>query len=177
MLGTFRRSGQLLVMRTSASATGSTGPPDTLTFAALQFMADITRANAHDRTKIDEKFTEYLKENSKSLDGLKAETSKSLDSLKAETSKSLDSLRAETSKSLDSLKADIVSLKDSMKADIHSLDKKVTLMIGIPSVLVTLVSFAAAANQLGLLDASTAPVVAKSMEAVASTPWWWPGFW
>ncbi|KAG7674759.1 hypothetical protein KSW81_006180 [Nannochloris sp. 'desiccata'] len=64
------------------------------------------------------------------------------------------------------------SLKDSLKAEIHSLDKKVTIIVGISSFVVSLVTLAGVANRFGFLHASTAPIVAKSMEVVASTPWY-----
>ncbi|KAH7619754.1 hypothetical protein Ndes2526B_g05019 [Nannochloris sp. 'desiccata'] len=161
MLGTSRRFGQLLVKRASGSAAVSNAPTDPVTMAAFQFMADVAKSNTEERHRIDDKFDRALEKFSRSLESMKENLSSSQSSLKADVSSLKENLSSSQS-----------SLKDSLKAEIHSLDKKVTIIVGISSFVVSLVTLAGVANRFGFLHASTAPIVAKSMEVVALTPWY-----
>jgi hypothetical protein len=71
------------------------------------------------------------------------------------------------SSSLDSLKESFSSSQNSLKAEIHSLDKKVTSVIAISSFVASLVTLAGVTIRAGLIDASSTPVVAKTVEALA----------
>ena len=140
MLGTSRRLGQLLLKRSSASATGSSA--QTVPVSGIEFL---TQLNTQERHRVDDK----LEDQRKFVDDKFERVLKEFSSSQQRT--------------------DVASLKD-LKAEIHSLDKKVTLIIAIPSILVTFVTLAG--NRFGLLGGSAAPVVAKSVEVVASTPWY-----
>ena len=149
MLGASRRLGQLLLKRSSASATGSSA--QTVPVSGIEFL---TQLNTQERHRVDDK----LEDQRKFVDD-------KFERVLKEFSSSQQSLRSDVA----SLRTDVASLKD-LKAAIHSLDKKVTLIIAIPSILVTFVTLAG--NRFGLLGGSAAPVVAKSVEVVASTPWY-----
>ena len=140
MLGASRRLGQLLLKRSSASATGSSA--QTVPVSGIEFL---TQLNTQERHRVDDK----LEDQRKFVDDKFERVLKEFSSSQQRT--------------------DVASLKD-LKAAIHSLDKKVTLIIAIPSILVTFVTLAG--NRFGLLGGSAAPVVAKSVEVVASTPWY-----
>ena len=157
MLRTSHSIAQLLAQRTSGMTTVSSAPAEPLTMAALQFMSKVVDSNREDRHRMDDTFNAAL----------------------AKFSSSLDSLKESFSSSQNSLRADVSSLKDlqnisqnSLKAEIHALDKKVTSIIAISSFVASLVTLAGVTTKTGLLNAPTAPVVAKTVEAVASTPWY-----
>jgi hypothetical protein len=164
MLRTLRPIGQLLAQRASGVTTVSAAPADNhVTMAALQFMADVVESNTEHRHRMDDKFNASLDKFSSSLDSLKESFSSSQNSLRTDFS----SLRADFS----SLKDSQNSSQNSLKAEIHSLDKKVTSIIAISSFVASLVTLAGVTIRAGLLDASSAQVVAKTVEA-ASTPWY-----
>ena len=142
MLGTSRRLGQLLLKRSSASATGSSA--QTVPVSGIEFL---TQLNTQERHRVDDK----LEDQRKFVDDKFERVLKEFSSSQQRT--------------------DVASLKD-LKAAIHSLDKKVTLIIAIPSILVTSVTLVGNASKFGLLGGSATPVVAKSVEVMASTPWY-----
>lgn len=164
MLRTSRSIEQLLAQRGSGMTTVSNAPTEPVTMAALQFMGDVVRSNTEDRHRMDDKFKGALDKFSSSLDSLKESFSSSQNSLRTDFA----SLRADFS----SLKDSQNSSQNSLKAEIHSLDKKVTSIIAISSFVASLVTLAGVTIRAGLVDASSAPVVAKTVEAVASTPWY-----
>lgn len=104
MLRSSRRLGQLLIKRTSTSAVSS-GPTDPTAVAVFQFMGEVTKSNAEERRRVDEKFDRSFVKFSSSLESV----SISQNSLKSDVS---------------SLKEDVSSLaeaQDSLIADVSSL--------------------------------------------------------